>query len=73
MASVGTGAGAGSWWGGAAPVTRVTVRGPEPSLWASTGLAPGNPGCLKASVDSAKESEYRRVKIELEGNGRRRE
>lgn len=58
-------------WGGAAPVMRVTVRGPEPSLWASTGLAPRNPG--EASVDSSKDSAHRRVKIVLGDNGRMRE
>lgn len=31
-------------WGGAAPAMPVTVRGPEPLLWASGGLAPRNPG-----------------------------
>lgn len=57
----------------AAPVTWVTVRGPEPLLRASAGLACRNPGCSKSSVDSPKDSEQRRLKTALEENGRMKE
>ena len=45
-------------WGGAATARRVTVRGPELWLWASTGPAPRNPG--EASVHASKESDHTR-------------